>query len=599
MKKIKNKSNKLHHTFRKKKTSKKTLKKGGVPWPWKKKQNDNPNQTRKENWYNKLFVNKKPNLNVAPATMIENPPNRMEEFPSRVEEFPSREEEFPSTLNSGDEISYLPEAQEEEDDEDFYDENRNALYERPDDIEKLTDRYFQEKKAKKRADLNANANIITKFMLNTEDKRKALFLKTICSESGACISFGTEIAKINQFFDYFITFKYAVPPIIAIGNPSNNGFVKEIKYVREGYEAYSVLKSSAKIDSDNLMYEYEVGQFINKQIQKFPCFVETYGLFVYKRPNDWVRAKNPTQIVNIGELLGSLLPVANIDYRIGCSESKYMAILIQHLKSPKTLQYFKNQIIKIYASTLKRDSQKRLDLQKVILNLVNILYQIYFPLVVLRKQFTHYDLHINNVLLYEPEPGKYINYNYHFSNGEKSISFDSPYIAKIIDYGRSYYYESETLNSKNTYYQICKIANCASSRSTCGSKLGFRWLDPVGEFKYGYLSSSNRNVSHDMRLFYFFAKLLLDSPLISNETKYLFENIEFENNNGTSEKTDLGFKPSRLYFMRKNKKNNICDVLKALGEFIKINNNPNNNSNLKIGEFHIWDDGRPMTFTKN
>ena len=107
------------------------------------------------------------------------------------------------------------------------------------------------------------------------------FLKTICSNSGFCLTFGKEDNKIKEFFDGFINFKYAVNPIKRIGKPSGNGFVNQITYERDEYKAYAVLKSSAKQDSDNLMYEYKVGQYINTLTKKFPCFVETYGLFKY------------------------------------------------------------------------------------------------------------------------------------------------------------------------------------------------------------------------------------------------------------------------------------------------------------------------------
>lgn len=107
------------------------------------------------------------------------------------------------------------------------------------------------------------------------------FLKTICSNSGFCLTFGKEDNKIKEFFKGFTTFEYAVDPIKRIGKPSGNGFVNQLTYERDGYKAYAVLKSSMKAHTDNLMYEYKVGQYINTLTKKFPCFVETYGLFKY------------------------------------------------------------------------------------------------------------------------------------------------------------------------------------------------------------------------------------------------------------------------------------------------------------------------------
>ena len=53
---------------------------------------------------------------------------------------------------------------------------------------------------------NTKKNASTKikgFMIKTGDKRRAVFLRTICADSGVCVAFGTEINKINKFFDNF------------------------------------------------------------------------------------------------------------------------------------------------------------------------------------------------------------------------------------------------------------------------------------------------------------------------------------------------------------------------------------------------------------
>jgi len=176
-------------------------------------------------------------------------------------------------------------------------------------------------------------------MIKTGDKRRAVFLRTICADSGVCVAFGTEINKINKFFDNFSNFEYVVSPARTIGKESNNGFVKEIKYEREGYDAYAVLKSSSRKDADNLMYEYEVGQYINKQNTIFPCFLETYGVFLYKDDASWKHARDGDTIVpNV--LKNSLQVLDEIDYSVGCLKSKYLAIMVQHIKNATTFDDF-------------------------------------------------------------------------------------------------------------------------------------------------------------------------------------------------------------------------------------------------------------------
>ena len=129
------------------------------------------------------------------------------------------------------------------------------------------------------------------------------------------------------------------------------------------------------------------------------------------------------------------------------------------------------------------------------------------PLAMNVNTFTHYDLHLENVLLYEPVKGKYIQYHYHL-NANTEITFKCCYIAKIIDYGRSYFVDKYSPNivtktSSNIRYKVCNIKACDSSESKCGDDYGYGILapeDPPGNFFF--ISSSTRNMSHDLRLLY-------------------------------------------------------------------------------------------------
>ena len=118
---------------------------------------------------------------------------------------------------------------------------------------------------------------LARFMRSVDPhKRRARFLNGVCSDSGVCIAFGKEVNKIKEHFDGFVNFDN-VKQIRKIGEISANGFVKEIEYERAGYTAHAILKSSVRMNSDNLYYEYLVGQFINMIGQILPNFVETYA----------------------------------------------------------------------------------------------------------------------------------------------------------------------------------------------------------------------------------------------------------------------------------------------------------------------------------
>ena len=195
---------------------------------------------------------------------------------------------------------------------------------------------------------------IQTFMLRTTQKRKVHFLKSVCSDAGVCIAFGQETQKIKDFFNGFTKFQY-VTGLKQIGKASANGFVYEVQYSKNDYNAHSILKNSLEIKSDNLAYEYFVGQYINKQIIRFPCFLETYGLFI----------RNIPTLTNLQTDLTHLSTTNRPDeeiYKISCEKSSQLSLLIQHISNAQTL------------------GDKLHDPDFILNDLLYVLYQIYMPL---------------------------------------------------------------------------------------------------------------------------------------------------------------------------------------------------------------------------
>jgi hypothetical protein len=377
------------------------------------------------------------------------------------------------------------------------------------------DVYTSKKKLPSSKTLKKSKLIISNFMLSTNHKRHTIFLKTICSDSGMCIAFGEHNKKINSFFNNFYDFKYASGYANELSSGCN-GFIKEIQYNRDGYEAQAILKSSIEEGSDNLMYEYEVGQYINEQNKRFPCFLETYGMFQYKDEKTWKYFKD-YYTVSSKRLKESLSFLTDINYKnVGCPYSKHLAILIQHIRNPITLNNFsRDAMTSRYNKFFDQD-------------MLCILYQVYMPLSTLVNNFTHYDLHSGNVLLYSPKENSYVTYNYHLNSGN-IVSFKSRFIVKIIDYGRCFY-KNTTLrkSSLKTYDNLCKV--CV----LCGSDAGFKTLEEErypGSFHH--ISSQKRNASHDLRLI-----TTIKSP--SGTLLNKIQNItHYETKYGTKEKLKL------------------------------------------------------------
>ena len=236
--------------------------------------------------------------------------------------------------------------------------------------------------------------VIGRFMQRTKHARKATFLNAICPKSGVCIAFGTESEKIKQFFNGFGAFDY-VSKFVSAGSASSNGFVYAITYTHRGYSANAILKSSKTPRADNLMYEYAVGRQVNQLFyNKYPIFVETYDYYyTYSNEATWKAFQSRTYA---GSLKDALVRYEGVDAKTSCKKSKHLCILIQHINNAPS-----------FGNELTNSSNFRK------YELLNALYQIYFTLSAIKTQFTHYDLHTGNVLIYTPEQTKYIKYDFH------------------------------------------------------------------------------------------------------------------------------------------------------------------------------------------
>lgn len=439
----------------------------------------------------------------------------------------------------------------------------------------------------KKKDIVANATKrISRFI-----KSSKLFLNAICPKSGMCLAFGKSVDEINKYFNGFTNFDYVTNTIKPIGGESANGFVYEIEYDKNNYKAYSILKSAKSSQSDNLAYEYLVGiKYINRKLKSFPCFVQTYGLYFYDSRDSWVTfARNAIKFKKKLDTtnLTHLLLQNKIDYKKACTESNYTSLLIQHIHNAKSIH----------------DSLKDKDfIENDLLYMAFIVYQ---ALSSLSKTFTHYDLHGDNVLLYKAMSDHYIEYHYHYTDGTKN-SFFSSYVPKIIDYGRSYF-NNGNIKSPNIHNQLCKTKEC---NPNCGEIAGFVWLNPT---PYQGISSSKKNESHDLRLLNGLKRLLSAtnkaSPALAT-LKLILSNIVY--GEGISDNAEKHFGTDE------NLTNDTNRTFKSSGNFSKIYNvngafsslklaiempaviNANNSwysKQTKMGDLHIYEDGRSQTFT--
>ena len=413
-------------------------------------------------------------------------------------------------------------------------------------------------------------NRISRFIRSSK-----LYLNKICPSSGACIAFGNSTDQLTDYFKGFTGFEYAVSPIKRIGNPSVNGFINEIEYDRGGYKSHAILKSSQKINADNLVYEYIVGtKIINRYMKIFPCFVQTYGLYFYDSPDNWSLFKKTKRLDK--DNLQHLSLQRNIDYTKACTESKFASILIQHIHDAKSITDMVN------------------NKGFVVNDLLFIMFIVYHALSSLSTVFTHYDLHTGNVLLYKPKEGYYIEYHYHNKDGTTQ-TFCSPYVPKIIDYGRSFF-NNGTLNGNTIYNKVCAIPEC---NPKCGNKKGFKWLNPVPPD--AQISASKKNESHDLRLLntlHLYIRHVSQLPTFV-ELKKIYDKAMYgvglfgrDKQYGTSEALNMAT-DQHIY----NVNSAFLELKNAISKPDVIQRNIDRyTSEIKLGELHVYTDGQPMKY---
>jgi hypothetical protein len=236
------------------------------------------------------------------------------------------------------------------------------------------------------------------------DQQNKLKFDIYCLDMNACIQ-RKEIFEIikRDFFSNYNNFSKAID-IKQISTIDNiNGVVYLITFNYSGYEVTSIIKCG-KLDADNIFHEYKVGLFLNNFVNKLPLLVKTYQYF----------DTCPTSL----QYLKQISPGS----KKGCDENQRSAIMIEALSPSITLKKF-----------LSTESPINIENE-----LKYILFQIYYTLVYLENEFTHYDLHLENILLHKLSNNTFIEYNYILNDGTP-INFKSKYIVKIIDYGRSFY----------------------------------------------------------------------------------------------------------------------------------------------------------------
>lgn len=358
------------------------------------------------------------------------------------------------------------------------------------------------KKGKRRMSggaLNREAVQTVETQLINRESRHSNMLNLVCSDADNCLALGEYGGQIKSYFDNFSKFELIDKAAAHVLNAGNNGVVVSLPFRKNGYTAHVAFKCATTKDSDHLYYEYLVGtQFINRFLERVPCFVETYKLYEFKSPyssNQCIElAKNQSGKTGFEyDFQQGLKPVndANLlderSVNMSCLNGSTMyCIFIQHF----------NRFKSSYSLLSQMDLYQK----------CCMLLQVYFGLNVVNSdgcEYTHYDLHANNVFAYSPykDPSKLIHFRYHMPNGDV-LKFNSPYVFKIIDYGRNYF-NNGSLNSNDFIEKMCEQTTC----EYCGGEVGYATIQGFSNKAeaqtFHWINPRYRNLSHDLLFAYY------------------------------------------------------------------------------------------------
>ena len=401
----------------------------------------------------------------------------------------------------------------------------------------------------------------SKFQLNRSAKiiqaaTRKYYLDVVCIQSGECIAFGQRIDDMNRALNYR---KFDNVTNMALITSGANGVTFNLTYESGGtpYRGNAVLKLSLNVSSNNLMYEYVAGKyFINKMIYYHPIFLYTHG--IYHRPFHINPYAPKVEDLNKLKLLDE-------DYNVACKESNKLSLLVQYINGKV-----------IYEALPTMDTE----------SIIKILYIIYYTLSALSTKFTHYDLHMGNVIIVDL--GTPIEYR--FPNG---ITLRTQYLPKLIDYGRCFF--NHKVNSADIYEKVCRESACNRKIDVptvngpnrismrCGSNVGFDYLrkDELLDFLYDESNSYKKNESHDLLLLYRINRWFMVKGRGEFIPQLVYGIGVKAQDYGTEENTTLGW-PNQV--------NNVHDAKLALESMLPTTPVP-----TCSGILHIYD-GKPMRF---
>ena len=324
-----------------------------------------------------------------------------------------------------------------------------------------------------------------------------------------CLRLSLFSSNINYYTKKMNTLRYVTNCKRLSLNNSNAILYKLTSEVGKS-KLTTFLKLMVTFETDNSIYEYLVSRRVNyfTNTPNTLCILNLYKL-KHEDIHTVMKIKEPapSQLQNIMErVTGFNEQVVNDS----CNNWKLYAFDQLYISDFITFESFLSK-------------QNDIPREHYYETIWHVLMQVYSFLRIYQNIFTHHDLHSENVILVYI-PGKVFRFVYEDKNLNCRVEFYSPYLVKIIDYGRSYCQHV----TERIYEQICRLC------PKCGEFSGYQFRHmPL------YL-----NRSSDLRLL----KILKDNFILNDSTlQQLLNIVKFDTHYDTEIMSESGLKYGRIH----------------------------------------------------
>ncbi len=424
--------------------------------------------------------------------------------------------------------------------------------------------------------------------------------------------------------DYFQNLDKYSSRIQKIGENSVNGFIRKLEYIAPRQRYSIILKGNQSTDSDNLVYEYLVGQCINVFSKFFPCFSKTYSLGVFEKLSFYLKfLQNITADTTLPNPLHTyIVPLTNLTNLVenGCKYNQHVVIFTQYIPIKLNLKQFLKNISTKMSESVEKYRIKNENIH-ALYQLTSILHITYQLLSSFSNMFTHYDLHLENLVLVEVPDNKIINVIFHYPDGSV-LNYNIEYLPILIDYGRCFIncnqLDPTKTNSKEIMKTVCSKDSIRrpenpTCNKVCGNKVGYTFstnydektdtFEPSG-LNNIFIDYTRKNISHDCRLlheilhYFSFADVSQDSFIIQRLVGDFFDRLQPMDNRFGTREVEIS-----QYSIKEPTIGNVIMAARKLTDIISdpqfnINNDTLLNSKPLYGTLHIWTDlSRPYEFS--